>query len=390
MKIMRYISIAALSLLAFGCQEVEKTVALPADKVVAPVMNDHADITVTETELSNEVTFTWSAADYGYQASVAYAVYCTYGEETYQLGEAYTTYYTTTKETLNNTLVAKTGLQLPAEETSEIGLYVVASISDNKADYDKTSNVIKLNITTMESTAAAWMRRKVYVPGAHQDWLPATAPVLWETGENTDVYAGPVYLATPSGAETVEFKFTTAPEWNAGANLGTDIDALVNDGGSGNLKAAPGLYWVEVTLTPDHSTGKGKLTPIDCIGVIGTAVGGWGDTDDVVMTLAGMPEEGDAEYESKFYAAVNAQVWEGICENTLADEFKFRLNHAWVYSWGVDASGSLDHLSSNNGGNIVSPYSGKVRFTINFRGNIDELANDPSNPSPVSATVEQL
>lgn len=390
MKFLRYISAAALSLLAFGCQDVEKTVALPADKVVAPVMNAHADIVVVEEELSNEVTFTWSAADYGYPAPVAYSVYCTYGEAVYQLGEAYATYYTTTKETLNNTLVAKTGLQLPAAETSEIGLYVVASISDNKADYEKKSNVITLNITTMESTAASWMRRKVYVPGAHQGWNPATAPVLWETGENTDVYAGPVLLATASGAEVCDFKFTTAPDWSAGANLGTDIDALVNDGGSGNLQTPAGLYWVEVTLKADHSTGRATLTPISCIGVIGTAIGGWGDADDVVMTLAGMPAADDADYEAKFNAAVNAQIWEGVCENTLADEFKFRLNHAWVYSWGLDASGSLDHLSSNNGANIVSPYSGRVRFAIDFRGDIDALANDPSNPSPVSATIEQL
>lgn len=390
MKFLRYISAAALSLLAFGCQDVEKTVALPADKVVAPVMHAHADIVVVEEELSNEVTFTWSAADYGYPAPVAYSVYCTYGEAVYQLGEAYATYYTTTKETLNNTLVAQTGLQLPAAETSEIGLYVVASISDNKADYEKKSNVITLNITTMESTAASWMRRKVYVPGAHQGWNPATAPVLWETGENSDVYAGPVLLATASGAEVCDFKFTTAPDWSAGANLGTDIDALVNDGGSGNLQTPAGLYWVEVTLTPDHSTGRATLTPIDCIGVIGTAVGGWGNADDVVMTPAGMPAADDADYEAKFNAAVNAQVWEGVCENTLADEFKFRLNHAWVYSWGLDASGSLDHLSSNNGANIVSPYSGRVRFAIDFRGDIDALANDPSNPSPVSATIEQL
>ncbi|HBX89989.1 SusE domain-containing protein [Alistipes sp.] len=390
MKFMRYICIAVLSLLALACQQVEKTVALPADRVVAPVMNPHADIVVVEEELSNEVTFTWSAADYGYPAPVAYAVYCTYGDAVYQLGEAYATHYTTTKETLNNTLVAQTGLQLPADETSQIGIYVVASISDNKAEYDKRSNVVALNITTMESTAASWMRRRVYVPGAHQGWNPATAPVLWETGENSDVYAGPVLLATATDAEDCEFKFTTAPDWGAGANLGTDLDALVNDGGSGNLKTPAGLYWVEVTLTPDHSTGRATLTPIDCIGVIGTAIGGWGDADDVVMTLAGMPEEGDADYEAKFNAAVNAQIWEGVCENTLADEFKFRLNHAWVYSWGLDASGSLEHLSSNNGANIVSPYSGRVRFAIDFHGDIDALGNDPSNPSPVSAVVEQL
>ena len=54
MKFMRYICIAVLSLLALACQQVEKTVALPADRVVAPVMNPHADIVVVEEELSNE------------------------------------------------------------------------------------------------------------------------------------------------------------------------------------------------------------------------------------------------------------------------------------------------------------------------------------------------
>jgi hypothetical protein len=53
-------------------------------------------------------------------------------------------------------------------------------------------------------------------------------------------------------------------------------------------------------------------------------------------------------------------------------------------NWG----GTLEHLVQG-GGNLTAP-SGKVRFSINFRGDIPALAEDATNPSPISATVEQV
>ena len=44
------------------------------------MLNAHADIVVDEATLASDVTFTWSAVDYGYPAQVAYNLYAVYGE----------------------------------------------------------------------------------------------------------------------------------------------------------------------------------------------------------------------------------------------------------------------------------------------------------------------
>ncbi len=165
MKFLRYVSCAVAALALFACQEVEKTCAVAPDAVVAPVLDEHSDILVDADNLSSEVTFTWRAADYGYPAAVAYALYCVYGEEEpYQVGESASTSYTLSKETLNNALVNSKGLNVPADETSTVFFYVESSISTaQESAYTKKSNVIGLDITTVKSTSAPWIRRPLYV-----------------------------------------------------------------------------------------------------------------------------------------------------------------------------------------------------------------------------------
>ena len=104
MKFLKYFSIAAAALLSFSCQQVDKTFATPADEIAKPVLNAHADIVVDEATLASDVTFTWSAVDYGYPAQVAYNLYAVYGEAEIQLGQSYTTSYTMTKDMLARTV----------------------------------------------------------------------------------------------------------------------------------------------------------------------------------------------------------------------------------------------------------------------------------------------
>ncbi|MDE7305072.1 MAG: SusE domain-containing protein [Alistipes sp.] len=387
MKFLRYVSCAAAALALFACQEVEKTCAVAPDAVVAPVLDEHSDILVDADNLSTEVTFTWRAADYGYPAAVSYALYCVYGEEDpWQVGESASTYYTLTKEALNNALVNSKGLNVPADETSTVFFYVVSSIStDPQSDYTKKSNVVALDITTVKSTSAPWIRRPLYVPGGHQGWTPATAPVLWENGENSDVYEGLVYLVpSDTEAKVCGFKFTDQPGWDGG-NFGSNPDAFENSGGSSDLTTEPGTYWVKVTLAADHSTGSVKLTPVSAISVIG-AYNSWGD-DDVEMTLAGLPEDYTAEgAEAAHIAAVNAQIWECTIPGFTGGGFKFRFNHDWGYNWG---GANLEHLDYN-GGDCSTDLMGSVRFAIDFHGDIAALAEDATNPSPISATVAKV
>lgn len=374
MKILKYLPIVAAALLSFSCQDVEKTYAAPAEEVLNPVLNPHADIVVEEATLSNNVTFTWSEVDYGYPAQVTYSLYAVYGGAELQLGQSFTTSYTMSKEALNNLLVDEKGLALPAGEVSEISLYVTSAISNNvnSAAYTKKSEAITLKITTVAATTAPWIRRYIHVPGNHQGWAPDTAPILWETGEDSFKFEGLVYLVNaedPTG--NVEFKFTQGPNWDV--NLGGSMDSMTPGGENIVIEAAnSGAYWITVETVEDFSTGSVKLRKAGAVNVIGSAVGGWEVANDLALTCTD----------------VNGQVWSGVCDNCAGGAFKFRLTggdfeaNPWEMNWG----GDINHMTVG-GDNITTELSGKVRFTINFRGDIPTLAEDATNPSPIFATV---
>lgn len=393
MKQFKYIALAAIALLVSSCYEADKMKAAPADTIGAPMLNDHSDVVVDEDNLKTDLTFSWSPVDYGYPAAVSYSLYATYGDsEPYQIGEAYATSFTITKENFNNILVAKKGLAVPELETSTIYLFVTSAISPGNDSYTKQSNTIMLQVSTIESTAAAWIRRPLYVAGNYQGWEPAKAPILWETEEFSDVYEGLVYLGDAANTGNYDqndglchFKFCPNPDWNG--NLGGDENALTNVGDPAHITRPDGLYWIEVELTPDHSTGTVKISEVSKIGVIGAAVGGWGDTDDVVMSLVGVPTDtASPTFSTDYYAAMCGQTWEGYCATTIADIFKYRLNGNWDDpNWGE----SLEHLK-RGGKDLQCTLTGNVRFTINFRGDVDALAEDETNPSPISGTVTQV
>ncbi len=386
MKFLKYISMFAAAALLFSCYEDDKVTAMPADEVASPVMNEMTNIVVDEENLANEVTFSWSSVDYGYPAEVTYSLFANYQDVDYQIGQSYTTSYTITKENLNNMLVDTKGLAVPEHATSTVFFYVVSNISSGDT-YAKRSNAIQLDITTIKSTAAPWVRRPLFIAGNFQGWDPgARGPVLWENGENSDVYEGLVYLGAGSNTANKQddglchFKFCIENSW--AGNLGGDPENFTNEGDPAHLLAEEGLYWIKVTLLNNRTTGSVKLTPVECIGVVGDAVGSW--DNDVVLQPAGIPEVGDEDYDNKYYAAMRAQTFTGVCESAVAGNFKYRLNHDWATNWG----GDLAHLTQG-GADIANSLTGKVRFSINFRGDIDALAEDMTNPSPISGTVEQ-
>ena len=368
MKFLKYFSIAAAALLAFSCQEVDKTYAAPADEVVAPVLNAHADIVVDEDTLANNVTFTWSEVDYGYPAQITYSLYVVYGQKEVQLGQSFTTSYTMTKEALNNILVDEKGLALAADATSMITLYVTSAISNNNPEYIKKSEAITFNITTIAATTAPWIRRYIYVPGNHQGWAPADAPILWETGEDSGKYEGLVNLVNAEDKTAdCEFKFCQLPNWDV--NLGGSESAMTP--GGDNIKRPSGLYWISVEAEDDFSAGSVTIKAVGAINVIGGAVGGWDVANDLALACTD----------------VNGQTWSAVCDNCAGGEFKFRLTGGdftdpWAMNWG----GDINHLTAG-GDNLTTDLTGKVRFTINFRGDIPALAEDVTNPSPIFATV---
>ena len=271
MKFLKYFSLAAVALLAFSCQEVDKTFAAPAEEIGNPILNPHADVVVEEATLGNNVTFTWSEVDYGYHAQVTYSLYAVYNSVELQLGQSFTTSYTMTKEALNNLLVDQKGLALTVGETVAIELYVTSTISTNSKAYTKTSEKISMNVTTIAATTAPWIRRNIQVPGSYQGWAPADAPLLWETGEDSYTYSGLVNLVDLAAPDAqVEFKFTVNGGWDV--NLGGATDSLTP--GGANIIVEPGIYWIVVKSDKDFASGSVTLKKAGGISVIGDAVGG--------------------------------------------------------------------------------------------------------------------
>lgn len=346
---------------------------MPADEVVAPVMNEMSDILIAEDNLQSEITFSWSSVDYGYPAEVTYSLYANYQDVDYQIGQSFSTSYTMTKENLNNYLVDSKGMAVPEGATSTVFFYVVSNISAGNDLYAKRSNAIQMDITTIKSTAAPWIRRPLYMPGNYQGWAPDKAPVLWETGENSNEYQGLVYFALPADATSVMFKFTPAPNWDN--DFGGSLDALVPKGS--DIAIEPGLYWLTVTLTEAGDGGVVDAKKVGAINVIGSAVGGWDVANDFALEIGTTNDE------------INAQTWSGVYDNCAGGEFKFRLTGGDIADpWAINWGGTLEHLVMG-GDNLTAP-SGKVRFSINFHGDIAALADDATNPSPISATVEKV
>ncbi|HOT54212.1 MAG TPA: SusE domain-containing protein [Bacteroidales bacterium] len=209
---------------------------------------------------------------------------------------------------------------------------------------------------------------KMYVPGNHQGWNPAAAPVL--NGDNEGHYEGYVTL-------TDIFKFTSAPDWNH-TNYGGSMESLDTDPSAGNLQVpAPGYYYLKVDLTTMSATA----TLIDRVGVIGSFTG-WGE--DVPMTY---------DPNTDLWTATNLPFPAGT-------EYKFRMNNDWAINLGGDpndlkqdgANLKADagmytvilslattpyHMTITRTGDLVSEYGTEVVVAGDYSGHSWSATDDP-------------
>lgn len=341
MKFTRYIlSLLAIALGFASCDELDKTTAVDEGDILAPVMNPVGDISIKDNNKEEEVTFTWSGADFGYPAMVDYSIHAVYtgadGEHDITLFTGINeTSYATTKDVLNVrfcTPVEEGGLGIAEYSTATVGFYISATVG---TDYTVVRSAE--NITSTVTTAQAVVKAKgIYNPGSHQGWAPDKAQMLFESAE-TDIYMGYLDLNTEDGSDA-EFKFTSDPNWD-GTNYGGALEALDTDGGAGNLKTASGFYKAKVDLV----NLKAELTKMDKVGLMGT-FNAW--ADDQVM---------DYDWATKTYSTTITLEANG--------EFKVRFNGNWDYNMG----GDINDLTEG-GGNIVVEEAGTylVKFFYNY------------------------
>ena len=174
-------------------------------------------------------------------------------------------------------------------------------------------------------------KSKLYVPGGHQGWNPATAPLVYSP--NLDwKFDGYVYMAGGN-----EFKFTSEPDWDH-TNYG--------DGGNGTLSTSGGNLTVSETgfyrLTVDLSKEPYAYTVTATTwGLIGDATAGSWDTS-TPMTL-------------------NTATGEWTVTTTLAGgkAFKFRANDGWD----INLGGNVNNLTYG-GDNIPVTSDGTYLITL--------------------------
>jgi hypothetical protein len=143
-------------------------------------------------------------------------------------------------------------------------------------------------------------------------------------------YKGWVYA---SGDD--EFKFALG-SWDE--NWGcADIEAGTLVAGGDNIKPAAGMYYITANLDDLKAT----FLRTDW-GIIGDAVGGWGEADDVMMTW---------NAEKKVYEATVTMS---------AGGFKFRANHGWDYNLG-----GADALTQN--GDNITVEAGTYYITLDLQ-----------------------
>lgn len=168
----------------------------------------------------------------------------------------------------------------------------------------------------------------LYVPGNHQNWAPATAPVLFS--ENMDlVYDGYIYLDG-------EYKFTSAPDWDH-TNYGNGGEGkLSTDVTAGNINAEAGFYYLKADL--NLLTYEQTKTEW---GIIGDATpGGWDNSTPMT------------------YNREN-NTWTVTADLEGGKDYKFRANNAWDINMG----GSPGKLTAG-GDNIRLETSGNYTIVL--------------------------
>ena len=282
------------------------------------------------------LTFSWSAADFGFNSSTTYVVQLSDSANFPKVASLITSQKLsgTVKVSDVNAIILAWGYPFGTSVT--VYYRVTASVSANAAT--SYSAVKTMSFKPYDVLINYPM---VYVPGAYQGWSPgATNGRLFSYGFNSQ-YAGIVRIKDGTNA-TSEFKITSAPDWNH-TNWGGTLTKTGNnysgtlDPSGNNLSVSAGTY----AITVDVTTLAITLTKTDDWGIIGSAV----------------PTTGWNSSAPMFYNG-QRKMWE-ITANFVAGEFKFRANDAWDLNYG----GSGGTLSAG-GANIAIATAGNylIRF----------------------------
>lgn len=247
---------------------------------------------------------TWTAADFGYQAAVTYAV------ELDKAGNDFKDAVTIGQSNrldlsnlsvgqLNNVLLTK---GLPGEVAADLEIRVKASVSSLVgAMY---SDPVRVKITPYTVFV---VYPQLQVPGSYQGWSPANNETVIFSIKSDKRFEGYVYFPD----DNTEYKYTDGPSWSV--NWGDDgADGTLEPNGANIVAPTRGMQRLNVDLNSlTHSRVQTNW------GLIGSATpNGWNSDQDMT------------------YDPIGRKLT--ITLDLVQGEIKFRANDDWAINFGDD------------------------------------------------------
>lgn len=333
----------SLLIVTVSCENDDKTSVTSPD---APVLLNPAVGEVYTLRPDNAenlaATFVWNHAEYGVQTAVNYSV---------EFAEAGTNFATVidggspfdnqkfksyTVAQLNQ-IATDAGTTPFADEDIEVRIKAWLGSDESTVVYSAPVT-IKINRFTNELP-------KLAVPGNHQGWSPASAPLIASSGYGKTDFEG--YMQLDGGFKILSPKADGTFDWGT-QDWGDDgsFSGMLKDGdGEVNIEVVAGYY----RLQADTEELTYKATAMNW-GIVGSATpGGWDNSTPLVYNP-----------DTKLLEATVTLV---------AGEYKFRANNGWDVNLGAYEAGKegAGETMSYGGANIALGAGGSYKVVLDLR-----------------------
>lgn len=319
MKLFKSIMTLATAALFAACQtDIDTPQIGNSADFVAPVLGACGDVIVNADNADSEnVIFSWTAADFGLPVQVLYQIYLVRGDVEALAGATNSTSIAIPKGDLNGVVI--NGLGVSANETVEVTAYVSATVANStKYEAIKSEQSAPFSVSTY-AAPLKWL----YLVGEFNNWTETTAPIFWETAAGTNIYECMVDFTPTNETPTKEghsfFKVTAEQAWVDDKTYGKDkLSAgwAVEENNDGNLSLplADGVInQISVNLA---AMSISKKAVGNTLGLTGT-ITDWADNADVPFAYDALTSTWKTEPVS---LPANAEIklrTDGVWEGTL-------------------------------------------------------------------------
>lgn len=348
MKFTKYlVGLAASAGMLFGCQQLEMVQVCDPSEVIAPVLADVEDITITAENQKEVATFTWDAADFGAKAAVNYALEASYGEKEFYevISGLYGTKTEISYEVLNQNLY--NGLGLPADTQVEVKLYISARVGESQKVYSEPKTV------KIQVTAAAKVYPKLFVVGSYNSWTHDRNQYVFDFDGNDAVYSGMVDFGANHASN--EFKITAGGWGNDehsmvdGQTPEGEMTELVVGGGS-NINVYQAKRYYNFSFLRTGPALKLNFS-LNSLGISGD-FNGWSWTE-MAFDFA----------TQRFYADIEIPAEGGLKFRECAEN--------WDKNWGTADNSVAAKKGILDGGENIKVPAGNYRMYLNMNNPVE-------------------